>query len=338
MKTRNKSFLVLASLVTAAVIFYSCSPAAPKLVPEQKFKPAEKIKAENKNVFRRPTVDILFVIDNSGSMSGHQSRLAQNIALFVDEFSKLKLIDYHIGVISSDDGDGGRLKGKTLFVDQKTPNGLTILKRDLMLGTGGSGTEMMFDPMVDALGSIVAQTYNLGFYREEAYLITIFITDAEDQSYVSGPRDAMNFLVKLKKGDKNKILSFGAIVPSNVNDCERDAFDTPERIEEFLGLSVNTGNNILSLCDNEYGKKLVEFSKSIVTAVNKPIILDQKPSLASIKVFFGTQELKSDLKTGWSFDPKDNSIKFGPELALDESQPSNATIEVTFDAAQVVDP
>ncbi len=44
-----------------------------------------------------PRVDILFVIDNSGSMEKHQQKLSANINRFVDALAKIKAIDFHIG-------------------------------------------------------------------------------------------------------------------------------------------------------------------------------------------------------------------------------------------------
>lgn len=45
-------------------------------------------------------VDILFVIDDSGSMRAHQATLAKNIDRFVDAFAKSSIVDFHIGVLS----------------------------------------------------------------------------------------------------------------------------------------------------------------------------------------------------------------------------------------------
>lgn len=45
-------------------------------------------------------VDILFVVDDSGSMRAHQATLAKNIDRFVDAFAKKSIVDFHIGVLS----------------------------------------------------------------------------------------------------------------------------------------------------------------------------------------------------------------------------------------------
>src|SRR5690606_4604089 len=70
-------------------------------------------------------VDILFVVDNSGSMAGEQASLAANFPAFVGVLQTIVggLPDVHIGIVSSNlggagqasvpgcsgDGDGGKL-------------------------------------------------------------------------------------------------------------------------------------------------------------------------------------------------------------------------------------
>src|SRR5690606_16535256 len=48
-----------------------------------------------------PKVDILFVVDNSGSMSNDQNILAQSFGDFIKSF-KARDVDYQIGVTSTD--------------------------------------------------------------------------------------------------------------------------------------------------------------------------------------------------------------------------------------------
>lgn len=44
-----------------------------------------------------PRVDILLVLDDSGSMENHLSNLSSNIKQFINEFAKTKGVDFHIG-------------------------------------------------------------------------------------------------------------------------------------------------------------------------------------------------------------------------------------------------
>lgn len=332
MKYNQKGLLFSLGAVVFAGLVYSCSPASDKLIP-QPVVSYEKVDLKNNDVFRRPMVDILFVVDNSGSMSSYQQNVADNMDQFIDEFSKLKLIDYHIGVISTDPADGGQLEGNPSYVEPTTPNGLNRLKSNLKLGTNGSAWEELFGPTSKALSKKLLSGYNSGFYRQDSYLVIIFVSDAEDQSNMDAI-DLMDELVALK-GDKNKILSYGAMVPSGTEtmNCMQDEGD-PRKVEEFLAMNVNAGKNIVRLCDKDFGTKLVNFSKEIVQTVNKPIILSKVPIIPTIKVMYGTQVIPSDTVTGWYFDPKQNAILFGEDLYLDENQPKNAKLDVFFDSVE----
>lgn len=339
MRRAKKFFWSSILVVIAGVGFNACSPASPKLKPEP-LVPNEKIVSANNEAFTRPSVDILFVIDDSGSMSSHQTNLKRNTDLFVNEFTKLKLIDYHMAVTSTtvdewgskaEDGHLSNLGGKT-YIDRNTMNGLDIIKKNMSLGTGGGVYEKLFDPVALALSPPLVNGYNQGFYRPDAHLVIIYVTDTEDQSRSYTAQSFMDFLINLKNNNKNKILSYAAYVPVSQSGCPRDD-SNQGKLEKFLDLNVNAGKNRVSLCDPSFGQKLVDFSKEIVNVVNKPIILSRPPVVSSIKVMYGTQEIPSDPNIGWTFDPIQNAIVFGPNLKLDENQPQGTGIDVSFDSA-----
>ena len=71
-----------------------------------------------------------------------------------------------------------------------------------------------------------------------------------------------------------------------------------------------------------------------MNVVNKPVVLSKAPIVSTIQVTFGTQVIPSDFNTGWFYNPKDNSIEFGKDLFLDENQPADAKIDVSFDSAK----
>src|SRR5687767_14861002 len=67
----------------------------------------ENVKEIPVNVNRN--IDILFVVDNSGSMSAEQVSLATNIPRFINVLETIEggLPNVHIGVVSSNMGIGG---------------------------------------------------------------------------------------------------------------------------------------------------------------------------------------------------------------------------------------
>lgn len=332
--------LILASCI---LILTACSPKSESLY----LPPVQKLdqQVEDPNaVYFDPTVDILFVVDNSGSMGSHQTNLIRNIDLFVNAFLNNSILDYNIGVITTDMCDqgqasycGGELvsSGGVTFVNRKTSNASSVLRRNLNLGIDGSGSEAVFGPVKAALSTNL-NTTNKGFYRQNATLLTIFVTDAEDQSQRLDAVDLKNFLLNLKNGDAKKIISVGVIVPSNdTTNCPRDAWDKPKRIEQFLSFfPLAAGQtNELSLCSPTYGADLSAIANTVVNQIGRVIYLGRAPVMASLHVMYGNIELPSDYSTGWVYDSAKNAIILGDKINW-SAQPSGSRIKVFYDAAK----
>lgn len=333
------SKLKVSGLVLLALAISSCSPDSPKLQARPDLT-NEKVIKDNDYMVRDPKVDILFVVDNSGSMDAHQKNLAANVGRFVAAFFNRVSIDYHIGVLSTDMDGGlagkccGRLIGNPIFVDRSTSSPEADLAARLVLGTVGSGTEKSFDPVIAALSSPLDTTVNVGFLRPDAHLAVIFITDAEDQSKESSV-SLYDHLLKIK-GKREKILAYGAIIPSGYNDpqCGRDEYNRePKLIEQFLDMTINRGNNVFNLCALDFGDKLAQVAEDLAKQVSNTIYLSRAPIVSTIRVFYGTQEIPSDAEYGWSFDAELNAIYLGKKLVLDPNQPAGTKIRVDFEAA-----
>ncbi|MGZ5278398.1 MAG: VWA domain-containing protein [Pseudobdellovibrionaceae bacterium] len=320
----------------------SCSPEATK----QYVKPVASEKVEvtqdpNAQYFD-PTVDILFVVDDSGSMYSHQSNLANNIALFTNKFSKKSVLKFNIGVVTTDmdcwpptSCTSGFLVGTTKVVSNSTPNMNKVLGENFMVGTSGSASEESFSPVIEALSPANIAGPNAGFYRPGAALVVIFITDAEDQSNLQ-PKDFYNQLMTLKNQDARRVFAYGAIVPSSDSDCNRDDFSMkPVKIESFLSLVYNgaNGQNVFSLCDPEYGKKLAGMAKDIVDEFGGVFYLDRMPIESTIRVTYGSADLPRDGNKGWSLDTERNAIVLGDNIDW-ASQPSGSRIMVNYEAAK----
>jgi hypothetical protein len=320
------------------LILLGCSPSVPTLLPKADMT-QEKMASRSDIQVATPAVDVLFVVDNSYSMENHQRNLSQNIDRFVNAFTARSDIDYHIGVLTTDMSGSwsrqccGHLVGTPKFVDRKTLNGASILASKLRVGTGGDSVEKSFDPVYAALSSPLVDSFNVGFYRENAHLAVIFITDAEDQSNIS-PADFYSFLVNLK-GSKDKILGYGVVVPSGYPDprCTRDSYESPQRIEDFLEMLPNAGSNMFALCDVDYGDKVSKMGDDLVKYIGNTILLSRPPVVSSIKVFFGTQEILPGLHNGWTFDVKRNAIVLGDQIVW-SNQPDGTQVQIIFDVAE----
>lgn len=147
-------------------------------------------------------IDILFVIDNSGSMGEEQTNLAANFPKFVAVLDALSgpkgPLDYRVAVtttaktyklllpIGSDTtrGDDGAFRnncgGSKRWLERSEAS--TSFACRAQVGTDGSSEEMPLECMKLGLVDRVADGVNAGFLRKEALLAVVFLTDEDDCS------------------------------------------------------------------------------------------------------------------------------------------------------------
>lgn len=157
-------------------------------------------------VYACDTVDILFVVDNSGSMFQEQQNLVASFPQFIQQIEAIqpKIKNYHVGVVSVDvgagpytytgssckpGGDEGKLQhaavgaGCTGTYPKFLEGPSSTVAQDLgciaALGIDGCGFEQQFEAALQALKS---QPENDGFLRKNAPLAIIFISDEDDCS------------------------------------------------------------------------------------------------------------------------------------------------------------
>ncbi len=308
-------------------------------------------KAQSETQVLSAKVDVLFVIDDSGSMSSHQTNLTRNVDQFLDGLKKTKYVDYHIGVTTSSETDStwskaahGKLNGTVKYVDRMTPNQFTVLKQNMMVGTSGENEERMFSPTYLALTEPNLSGHNKGFYRPSALLALVYITDTDDQSdiqpgYTKRPSHPLYFtpdsfitwLYRLKPNGRQKIFTYGAAIidiPSSV--CQWGGPIPPSKHDNLKEFFMKTKAAVHSLCDPNYGSKLAAIGDDLIKRVNKGMILDRRPQVDTIRVTYGTQEIPSDAHRGWFYLPETNGIRFGADVEWLE-QPGDPQIEVSFE-------
>lgn len=321
--------------VLSVFTLMACSPSTPQ-GQITAVNHGDKISGDTGLEMLEPKVDILFIVDSSGSMDTHQRNLAANIGRFMSAFFSSLQADFHVGVITTDDDWGtaccGRLIGVPAYVERSTPNFQAELARRLVVGTSGATTEKVFDPLYNALTDPNMSTVNAGFYRQDAYLAIVIITDAEDQSTMMRSDTMQDFLVKLK-GTSEKILSYGVLVPTGTFGCARDEGVPPTDIERFLSFSPTAGSNEFSLCDPLFGDKLAGLGKDLASRIGNFFYLQRVPVLSTIVLTFGTQIIPFDKVSGWSFDSAQNAILLGPKVAWSK-QPPGTKLLIRYESTE----
>jgi hypothetical protein len=163
-----------------------------------------------------PNSDVLWIIDNSYSMLDEQTALVNNFESFIQYFMNSGL-DWHVGVVSTDmekNKHSGRLQAASGFtyLDENSPDPVALFTEMASLGTNGASAESGRAATYAALTDPLLNADNKGFYREDAMLSVIVISDEEDSSG-NDPISLNEFVSWLGnlKSDEDK-LTFSSIV------------------------------------------------------------------------------------------------------------------------------
>ncbi|HHO51711.1 MAG TPA: hypothetical protein ENK18_12760 [Deltaproteobacteria bacterium] len=135
----------------------------------------------------RQTVDVLWVIDDSGSMSNDQEALAEHIPAFMDWFVGSAL-DFHVGITTTDASpidELGVLRSiggsAHPWIDPDTEDPIEAFRRAAIVGTDGTSSEAGLGATYLGL-AVRTRDANAGFLREHASLHTIVISDEDDDT------------------------------------------------------------------------------------------------------------------------------------------------------------
>lgn len=130
-------------------------------------------------------VDILFVVDDSGTMAEEQATLVSGFGSFASILNESQT-RFHLGVISTSfeysNSDRGKLIGDPLFLTWETPDYESAFAERAIVGTTGSDFEKGLEAAAYALSPAIGIEVNIGFSRPEARLLIVFVSDEEDCS------------------------------------------------------------------------------------------------------------------------------------------------------------
>jgi hypothetical protein len=283
-----------------------------------------------------PVVDVLWAIDNSGSMAEEQVGLAANVPLFTSYAASLRS-DFHIGVTTSEINDAytadtGACRGNVApgwlyycpgtpkWVEPTTPNLASVLGNNLRPGTCCSDSQ---EAVLEAAKLVFTEPnlsdpgINGGFLRPEARLVTIFVTDEIDQS--DSPVDYYVDFFRRLKGGRGKDQFSATIItgldsktlkPAACSSANGDAEDG-SRLYEFW---QKVGNGLaISICDTNWAANLNRLALDVFIAQTS-FPLSRPGDPATINVTLNGQPIPRDTTNsgvGWTYDLATNTVTFG---------------------------
>jgi hypothetical protein len=143
-------------------------------------------------------VDVLWVIDNSGSMAPKQSKVQADFQSFITKLTQptanAEIVDYHIGVVTTDTYDpteSGKLQNPghlshpwigNMDTCQTPCDPVAAFSTLANVGTLGTGDEKGMLAAEMALTAPLVNTANAGFLRPDASLAIIMVSDEDDSS------------------------------------------------------------------------------------------------------------------------------------------------------------
>lgn len=227
-----------------------------------------------------PEVDVLWVIDDSCSMSEEQRLLRDNFPVFMEFFLDSGL-DWHIGITTTDTdpgGERGRLVRRAGFryLDPTVNDPIGIFSEMANLGTNGSGDEKGRRAAWLALTDPLKSTDNRGFYRDQASLHVIVISDELDYSANQPTQNEfINFLTTLKEDPE--MVTFSSIVGPR-NGCV-----TAVAGSDYIAVTEAVGGISYSICETDWTPVLEQLGLQ-ATGLKREYFLSEVPIADTLEV------------------------------------------------------
>jgi len=259
-------------------------------------------------------VDILFVIDNSGSMNIFQTHLANNMNAFMNAFTSLNA-DYQIAVITTDNYN---FQGP--MVTNASTNPVSELSAQVLTGTNGSGFERGISMSYEALQSGRDAGPGSAFLREDSSLVIVYVSD-ERAGYSYNWMNYASYIETLKV-DKNQIIAH-SVVGDHPSGCSYNNGSYTRNVMSGIGyhdIVNHFGGSNYSICALDWGQQLQSMAFNSVPVLSY--------LLSSDGVIENTIEVKIEgqTTTAWWYNAENNEVNFNSADAPEDGE----MIEITY--------
>jgi hypothetical protein len=238
-------------------------------------------------------VDIVVIIDNSGSMAPEMKSMGQYFSKFL---SQLNGLDWQVGIITTDpknnNGDAAKTDGRLVelvgspaeyILKSSMPAATSekLFADTIQMATDGSGNERGVVTAKRAIqrafdGNPINAPHT-ALFREDAVLAFVVVSDSHDND--STPADLINEVKAHWMG--KKVFSFHSIVVpessfTNPTGSSVDPADPCKGYREsvkfdgrvYYRLSELTGGIKGTVCSTDYGTQLADMGKATVQLIN----------------------------------------------------------------------
>jgi len=238
-----------------------------------------------------PVIDVLLVIDDSGSMADERAALAQQAGDVVRTLQTLGA-DFRLGSTTTDPSFGGALVGATRIITSTTPVPVQALAGNIAsIGISGAPQEQ---------GLRTSRLATSGaFSRTDASLTVVYISD-EDDADTAPVQATVDALRALKGVHGDHRVQLNAIV-GQVNGCASS--QPAPRYADAVALTSGASDDI---CAAPWANALTNLGGPGFGLLNA-FELSQPADASTIVV-----SSAGSIVTGWTYDAATNSVVFAP--------------------------
>lgn len=245
-------------------------------------------------------VDVLWVMDDSGTMSEEQSNVIANLSQFVSVMARMGA-DWQVGAVTTSAGSGGGL----LTGDIVTAYDAEVESRFAELvdvGTAGEREEQGLLALELATSEPLLSGENAGLLRDGADLAVIVLSDEDDQS----PGDVADYVAHLEalKGAGNARLS--AVVGQLPAGCA-SPYAAADPAARYIEVATATGGLQDSICRVDFSETMKDLALNAL-GLDDTFELTRVPEPETLEVLLDGVKLHERPENGWQYDAGLNAI------------------------------
>jgi len=237
--------------------------------------------------------DILFVVDNSGSMGSNQTQLSNNFDTFINVFSTSG-VDYHIAFITTDSSE---FAGDIITPSTPDPVG-EAMSQITSIGYHGSAYERGMDQSWNATMGTGDAAPGSVFLRDDSKLVVIYISDEDDYSTVS-PSGMEARLLSLKSSPG--LVVAHAVAGDVPGGCTANG--GAQAGTDYHTLVTAMGGTFLSICAEDWGTPMEELARDSLMVSS--FTLSEEPIEDTIEVL-----VDGVINYDWTYDQSVNAVSF----------------------------
>lgn len=327
---------------------------------------ADTASFQQEAVYVPKKIDILWVIDNSGSMASSQSNLVSNFQSFIARFSQYNY-DFHMAVTTTDawekqfitTSEKSKLRDGAVLVagqssshsgvfvmDKNTSNLSSVFATNIRQGTLGNGDERAFESFKQTL--LDPFNANLLFHRADAFLAVIIVSDEEDQSssqisfyegthpttYLQNPNlysvqsyvDFLDSYTATTGAARNYSVSNISVQDDACRLQLNSDGDSSRKVNVRYNQISDLTNGVKGSLCSNFGDTLQLISDSIIQ-LSSSFQLSREPIPETIVVSVDGVAVANDATNGWTYDSTSMIVTFHGSAVPG----ANSSVKINFD-------